>query len=307
MTTIAHLVGTGGHVIMINDVYGGTNRFFSKVAPNYGITLTILSMEDPQMVVGAMHANTKLVWIETPTNPTLAITDIKAITDAVHAASKEALVVVDNTFLSPIFQTPLDLGADIVLHSATKYLNGHCDVVMGVVVVRDSGLRDRIAFYQNALGGIPSPFDCYMVFRGIKTLHLRMERHAQNAQTIAEFLEKSPHVEKVIYPGLPSHPQHELAKRQQRGFGGMISMVLKGKLEQASKFTQATKLFTLAESLGGVESLIEIPAIMTHGSVSPAEREALGIHDTFIRLSIGIESVKDLIEDLQQAFRAVYE
>lgn len=244
--------------------------------------------------------------METPTNPTLQIVDIKAICSLAHGISKDIIVVVDNTFLSPIFQTPLDLGADIVMHSATKYLNGHCDVVMGIAVLKDKALKDRLAYYQNALGGIPSPFDCYLVLRGLKTLHIRMERHAENAIKVAKFLESSPHVERVIYPGLQSHPQHELAKRQQRGFGGMISMVLKGSQEQAVLFTQSTHLFTLAESLGGVESLIEIPSIMTHGSVSPVERAHLGISDSFIRLSVGIEHSEDLIADLAQAFASVF-
>lgn len=247
-----------------------------------------------------------MIWIETPTNPTLQIVDIKAISSLVHEISKDIIVVVDNTFLSPIFQTPLDLGADIVMHSMTKYLNGHCDVVMGIAVLKDKTLRDRLAYYQNALGGIPSPFDCYMVLRGIRTLHLRMERHGQNAMRVARYLESKPHVAKVIYSGLESHPQHELAKRQQRGFGGMISMVLKGSQEDAVRFAQLTKLFTLAESLGGVESLIEIPSIMTHGSVSLEERTHLGITDSFIRLSIGLEYVEDLIADLEQAFQIVF-
>lgn len=194
----------------------------------------------------------------------------------------------------------------MVLHSATKYLNGHCDIVMGLVVTRSKELAERIAYYQNAIGGIPSPFDCYMVVRGMKTLHLRMERHGQNALKVAEFLEKHPRVEKVLYPGLPSHPQHELARRQQRGFGGMLAVVLSGTKEQAAKFTQTTRLFTLAESLGGVESLIEIPAIMTHGSVSAKERQALGITDTFLRLSVGIEDAADLVADLERALEAVY-
>lgn len=194
----------------------------------------------------------------------------------------------------------------MVLHSATKYLNGHCDIVMGLVVTRSKELAERIAYYQNALGGIPSPFDCYMVVRGMKTLHLRMERHGQNALKVADFLEKHPRVEKVIYPGLPSHPQHDLAKRQQRGFGGMLAVVLSGTKEQAAKFTQTTRLFTLAESLGGVESLIEIPAIMTHGSVSTEERQALGITDTLLRLSVGIEDAADLVADLERALEAVY-
>lgn len=305
MTALAHLVKPGSSILMINDVYGGTNRLFTKVAPNYGIDVALIDMLEPSAVAKAITPRTRMVWIETPTNPTLMLADIKAIADIVHGISKDIILVVDNTFMSPIFQRPLDLGADVVLHSATKYINGHCDVVMGLVVTRNEQLNQQIAYYQNALGGIPSPFDCYLVLRGLKTLQLRMERHQSNAMKLAQYLETSPHVERVFYPGLPSHPQYELAKRQQKGFGGMISIVIKGVLQDAVKFTQSTKLFVLAESLGGVESLIEIPAIMTHGSVSPEERAHLGITDTFLRLSVGIEDAGDLIADLEQAFVAV--
>lgn len=306
MTALAHLVKPGSSILMINDVYGGTNRLFTKVAPNYGIEVALINMIDPTAVAQAITPRTKMVWIETPTNPTLMLADIKAIADIVHGISKDIILVVDNTFMSPIFQRPLDLGADVVLHSATKYINGHCDVVMGLVVTTNEQLNQQLAYFQNALGGIPSPFDCYMVMRGMKTLQLRMERHEKNAMKIAQCLEKSPYVERVIFPGLPSHPQHELAKRQQKGFGGMISMVIKGRLEDAVKFTQSTKHFVLAESLGGVESLIEIPAVMTHGSVSAEERAVLGITDTFLRLSVGIEDAEDLIADLNQAFKIVF-
>lgn len=291
---------------MINDVYGGTNRLFTKVAPNYGLDVSLISMINPEDVEKAIKSTTKMIWIETPTNPTLLLADIKAISKIVHDISSEIIVVVDNTFMSPVFQNPLDLGADIVMHSATKYINGHCDVVMGLVATNNEALFKQIAYYQNALGGIPSPFDCFMVFRGLKTLHVRMEPHAQNAMIIATHLEQCPYVDKVIYPGLPSHPQYYLAKVQQRGFGGMISISLKGSQENAVKLTQNTRLFTLAESLGGVESLIEVPAIMTHGSVSHEERIILGITDTFVRLSVGIEDAKDLIEDLEQAFEKAF-
>lgn len=259
MTVLAHLIKPGGSVLMINDVYGGTNRLFTKVAPNYGIEVSLISMIDPEAIRAAIKPTTRMIWIETPTNPTLMLADIKAISEIVRGMSKDFILVVDNTFLSPIFQQPLDLGADIVLHSATKYINGHSDVVMGLVVTRSEQLATQIAYFQNALGGVPSPFDCFLVLRGIKTLHLRMAKHEENALKIANYLQSHPKVKRAIYPGLPSHPQHELAKRQQSGYGGMISIELEGQVEDAIKLTQSTKIFTLAESLGGVESLIEIP------------------------------------------------
>lgn len=265
MTTLAHLVKPGGHVLMINDVYGGTNRLFTKVAPNYGFDVSLINMLEPESVKKGLKENTKMVWIETPTNPTLMLADIEVIAKIVHAHSNDIILVVDNTFMSPVFQRPLDLGADIVLHSATKYLNGHCDVVMGLVATSNDQLHERITYFQNALGGIPSPFDCYLVFRGLKTLHIRMERHDQNAMKIAKYLKDHAKVERVVYPGLQCHPQHELAKRQQRGFGGMISVALKGTQRDAVEFTKAVKIFTLAESLGGVESLIEIPYTTSYG------------------------------------------
>lgn len=246
---------------MINDVYGGTNRLFTKVGPNYGLDVSLISMVNPENIRSALKPNTKMIWIESPTNPTLMIADIKAITDIVHSVSKDIIVVVDNTFLSPVFQQPLELGADIVLHSATKYVNGHSDVVMGLVVTKSEELAKKIGYYQNAIGGVPSPFDCFLVLRGIKTLHLRMRQHEKNAIEIAKFLETHPSIKRTVYPGLESHPQHQLAKKQQKGFGGMISVELQGTIENAVKFTQSTKIFTLAESLGGVESLIEIPYI----------------------------------------------
>lgn len=241
-----------------------------------------------------------MIWLETPTNPTLRLVDIKAIADIVSKLPG-VILVVDNTFLSPYFQSPLQLGAHIVVHSVTKYINGHCDVVMGVLATNDDALFTKLKFLQNSIGAVPSPFDCYLAQRGLKTLHLRMKRHDENASAVAQFLESSPHVERVIYPGLPSHPQHELAKRQQRGFGGMITFYVKGGLKQSNKLLSSLKYFALAESLGGVESLAELPCIMTHGSVSPEDRAKLGISDTLIRLSVGIEDAEDLISDLKQA------
>lgn len=251
--------------------------------------------------------NTRLVWIESPTNPNLHLIDIKTVSDWAHAQRPDMLVVVDNTFMTPMLQQPLALGADIVSHSATKYLNGHADVVMGLLVANDEGLVERLRFQQNAFGAVPSPFDCYMTMRGLRTLHLRMERHCKNAQQVASFLVGHPCVQHVIYPGLPSHPDHELARRQCRGFGGMVSFRLRGdSLADACRFSQATRVFTLAESLGGVESLIDVPAVMTHGGVPPTERRELGITDGFIRLSVGIEDTDDLIADLKQALDVTF-
>jgi cystathionine gamma-lyase len=246
-----------------------------------------------------------MIWLETPTNPLLKLADIKAIAEIAH--EEGIIVVVDNTFASPYFQNPLDLGADITLHSVTKYLGGHSDVVGGAVMVNDEELYEKLKFHQNAVGAVLSPFDSWLVMRGIKTLSLRMERHEKNAMAIAKYLEGHPLVKRVYYPGLPSHPQHELAKRQMSGFGGMLSFELKGGLEKAIKFVESLEIFALAESLGGVESLIELPAIMTHASVPKEERERVGIRDSLIRVSVGIEDVEDLIEDLERGFQAVGE
>jgi cystathionine gamma-lyase len=244
------------------------------------------------------------VWIETPTNPTLRIIDIEAV--AKHAHAHGAYLVVDNTFMSPYFQNPLSLGADIVVHSVTKYINGHSDVVMGVAVTNDTEIYERLKFLQNSLGAVPSAFDSFLARRGLMTLEVRMKRHEENAIRIAEFLSKNTHIEEVIYPGLASHPQHELAKRQQRGFGGMLSFRMKGSLDNVNVFLQHLQHITLAESLGGVESLIEVPAVMTHGSVSEEDRAILGITDTLVRLSVGIETADDLMTDLAQALDAAY-
>ncbi|KAL1919786.1 uncharacterized protein VTP21DRAFT_1717 [Calcarisporiella thermophila] len=297
--TIVISLGSGAHIISVNDVYGGTYRYFTKVAPTLGVETDFVDLHNADNILSAFRPNTKLVWIETPTNPTLRLVDIKAV--VAHAHAHGALVVVDNTFMSPYFQQPLELGADIVVHSVTKYLNGHSDAVMGVAVTNDEAVYTKLKFLQNSVGAVPSPFDCFISHRGLKTLHLRAKQQASNAQALAEFLAKDPRVEEVIYPGLSSHPQHELAKSQQKGFGGMLSFRIKGGLEEADRFVQSVKIFTLAESLGGVESLIEIPAIMTHASVATEDREKLGITDNLLRLSCGIEEEIDLIEDVNQA------
>ncbi|HSD88210.1 MAG TPA: cystathionine gamma-synthase [Kofleriaceae bacterium] len=301
--TLLNLFDTGTHVIACDDLYGGTFRLFDKVFRRLGFEFSYVDpLGGAAAVEAAMKPNTKLVWIESPTNPMLKLTDIAAV--AAVCKSKGIMVAVDNTFMTPYLQRPLELGADVVAHSMTKYLNGHSDVVGGALIFKDAELRQRVAFLQNAIGAVISPMDSFMVLRGTKTLHVRMDRHEANARYLAGWLEKHPQVEKVIYPGLESHPQHALAKKQQRGFGGMISFVLKGNLDNARRFLSACKLFTLAESLGGVESLIEHPAIMTHASVPPENRKKLGILDGFIRLSVGIEDVADQQADLEAAFAA---
>jgi len=301
--TLLNLFDTGTHVIACDDLYGGTFRLFDKVFRRLGFEFSYVDpLGGAAAVEAAMKPNTKLVWIESPTNPMLKLTDIAAV--AAVCKSKGILVAVDNTFMTPYLQRPLELGADIAAHSMTKYLNGHSDVVGGALIFKDAELHQRVAFLQNAIGAVISPMDSFMVLRGTKTLHVRMDRHEANARHLAGWLEKHPQVEKVIYPGLESHPQHALAKKQQRGFGGMISFVLKGNLDNARRFLSACKLFTLAESLGGVESLIEHPAIMTHASVPPENRKKLGILDGFIRLSVGIEDVADQQADLEAAFAA---
>ncbi|CEG70050.1 Putative Cystathionine gamma-lyase [Rhizopus microsporus] len=302
--TIVNSLEKGAHLISVNDVYGGTYRYFTKVANKLGIEATFVNLSDPANIEKEFKPNTKLVWIETPTNPTLRVIDIKAIAERAHAHG--ALLVVDNTFMSPYFQNPISLGADIVVHSVTKYINGHSDVVMGVAVMNDKETYEQLKFMQNSLGAVPAPFDCFLARRGLMTLEVRMQRHAENAQAVAEYLETNQYVDEVIYPGLPSHPNHELAKRQQRGFGGMISFRMKGSLDNVNKFLQNLHHITLAESLGGVESLVEVPAIMTHGSVSAEDRAILGITDTLVRVSIGIENKEDLIADLKQALEKAY-
>ncbi|MEI6225464.1 MAG: cystathionine gamma-synthase [Deltaproteobacteria bacterium] len=299
---LLHLLDAGDHVVYSDDVYGGTFRLFDKVFKRHGLSFTPVDASDPANVERAMTPRTRMVWLESPTNPMLKIADLAAI--AAIARARGATSVVDNTFATPFSQRPLALGIDVVCHSTTKYLNGHSDVVGGAVLTSDEALYQRIQFLQNAVGGVPSPMDSFLVMRGLKTLHVRMERHQQNAFRIARFLEGHDQVEKVTYPGLPSHPQHALAARQMTGFGGMLTFVVKGGLPAARAFLSSLRLFALAESLGGVESLIEHPAIMTHASVPPETRASLGIDDGFIRVSVGIENADDLLEDLERGFAA---
>ncbi|KAI9101307.1 Cys/Met metabolism PLP-dependent enzyme-domain-containing protein [Phlyctochytrium arcticum] len=304
--TVLNLVGHGGHVVSVNDTYGGTFRYFTKVAAHNGVKVDFVDLFDPNTLKSALKPNTKLVWIETPTNPTLRLVDIKAIAEIAHA-QPGVILVVDNTFMSPYFQQPLSLGADIVVHSVTKYINGHSDVVMGMAITSSDSLAEQLRFLQNSIGGVPSAFDCFLANRGLKTLHLRMQRHAENALAVATYLESHPNVGEVIYPGLPSHKQHDLAKRQQTGFGGMVSFRLKnGNLENSNAFLSSLKIFALAESLGGVESLAELPAVMTHASLTPEARLELGVTDSLIRLSVGVEDAKDLVADIEQSIKAAF-
>ena len=300
-STVLEMLDSGSHVIAMDDVYGGTYRLFERVRRrSAGLDFSWVDLSDAAAFEAAIRPNTKLVWIETPTNPLLKLVDIEQIASI---ARKHGLIVaVDNTFSSPILQRPLELGAHLVMHSATKYLNGHSDMVGGMIVVGDDAeVADQMTFLQNAVGGVQGPFDSFLALRGLKTLHLRMKAHCENAHALAEWLESHSSIEKVIYPGLKAHPQHELAKRQMDGFGGMISVYLKGGLDGARRMMERCELFTIAESLGGVESLINHPAIMTHASI-PAERRAqLGVTDNLVRLSVGVENVEDLREELVRA------
>ncbi|NXU50255.1 CGL lyase, partial [Turnix velox] len=300
---IIHLLKAGDTVVCMDDVYGGTNRYFRTAAIKMGLKLVFVDCTKVECLAAAITPETKLVWIETPTNPTMKIIDIQACADVVHK-HKDVLLVVDNTFMSAYFQRPLSLGADICMYSATKYMNGHSDVVMGLVSMNSDELYEKLKFLQNTLGAIPSPFDCYMCNRGLKTLQIRMKQHFLNALAVARFLESHPLVEKVIFPGLPSHPQHELVKRQCTGCPGMVTFYIKGTLKNATAFLKNVKVFCLAESLGGYESLAEHPAIMTHASVPKEDRDVLGISDTLIRLSVGLEDEEDLLQDLDQALKA---
>ncbi len=297
---ILKLFKPGDEIIASSDLYGGTYRIMVRVFAEYGLKFTFVSLDDPDKLEAALTEKTRMVWIETPTNPLLRIVDISAIAEITKA--RGVTLVVDNTFASPYLQNPLDLGADIVVHSVTKYIGGHSDTVMGAIVTNDDDTASRLKFIQNACGAVPGPQDCFLALRGIKTLHVRMERHCHNAQRVAEYLQQHPKVGKVYYPGLPDHPGHELAKRQMRGFGGMVSFELVGdSLPEATKVMESFEVFSLGESLGGVESLCTHPASMTHASIPKAEREANGLKDTLIRLSVGIEDVDDLIEDLGRA------
>ncbi len=302
---VLKLLETGAHVVACDDLYGGTYRIFERVYRRFGLEFTFVDASDPARVRAALRPSTRMIWLESPTNPLLKIIDIAAAAAIGRAAG--ALVVVDNTFATPYLQRPLELGADIVVHSTTKYLGGHSDVVGGALVVNDADLAQKLAFLQNAVGGVPGPLDCFLVLRGTKTLHVRMERHVQNAERIASFLAAHEMVERVYYPGLPAHPGHAIARKQMSGFGGMVSFTLAGESEaMARDVVSRTRIFTLAESLGGVESLIEHPTSMTHGSIPRAERVKGGLSDGLIRLSVGIEEVEDLIDDLDRALRETH-
>jgi len=303
-TLFLSLLKSGDHVVAFDDLYGGSRRLMNKVFQSkFKITVSFVDARDSRQVAASIQENTRLVWLETPTNPLLKLCDIEEISGIAH--QHQIPVVVDNTFMSPYFQQPLQLGADIVMHSSTKYLNGHSDSLGGALMLNDDELYEKIKFTQNSAGGVLSPFDSFLVMRGIKTLGVRMRQHARNAVTIAEFLENNSRVKRVLYPGLKSHPQYKLACKQMSGFGGMLSFELKGDLKTAKKFVESTRFFALAESLGGVESLIELPALMTHASVPEPERRKIGLAETLIRISVGIEHVDDLLEDLEGAFKKI--
>ena len=303
-STVLELLDSGSHVVAMDDLYGGSYRLFERVRRrSAGLDFSFADLTDPAALEAAIRPETRMVWVETPTNPLLKIVDLAAVS---AVAKKHGLImVVDNTFASPILQRPLEHGADIVMHSATKYLNGHSDMVGGMLVVGDDAeLAEQVAFLQNAVGGVQGPFDSFLALRGLKTLHLRMRAHCDNAMALAQWLASHPAVARVVYPGLPSHPHHALAARQMDGFGGMVSIVLKGGFEAARRFCERTELFALAESLGGVESLVNHPAVMTHASVPPERRNALGIGDDLVRLSVGVEEEADLRADLDAALGA---
>ncbi len=297
---VIKLLNPGDEVVSTNDLYGGSYRLFKQVFEKYGITFHFIGMQSVETVASYINENTKLLWVETPTNPMMNVIDIKAMSDL--AKKHDLLLAVDNTFATPYLQRPLELGADIVMHSATKYLGGHSDVVVGALVVRDKDLADKLYFIQNASGAVCGPMDSFLTLRGIKTLHVRMERHCQNGEAVAEYLKNHPKIEKVYWPGFETHPNHDIAKSQMSDFGGMISFVTKGSnYEEAIKIVERLQVFTLAESLGGVESLAGHPASMTHASIPKEEREKSGVVDALIRLSVGIEDADDLIADLEQA------
>jgi cystathionine gamma-lyase len=299
--TLLDALDSGSHVIVSDDLYGGTYRLFENVRKrSSGLRFSFVDMRDPAAVEAAIRPETRLIWAETPTNPLLRLVDLEAV--AALGRKHGVLTCCDNTFATPWVQRPLELGFDAVMHSATKYMNGHSDMVGGLLIVGDNAeLRDQLTFLQNAVGGVQGPFDSFLALRGLKTLGLRMERHCENALRVSEYLERHPKVERVIYPGLPSHPQHELAKRQMRAGGGMVTIFIEGGLEPSRRFLERVEVFALAESLGGVESLIEHPAIMTHASIPREKREAIGLTDGLVRLSVGVEDADDLIADLEQA------
>lgn len=298
------LLTSNDHIIAFDDLYGGTRRLFNRIFyENFDIEISYVDATDEKNVKNKIRQNTRIIWLETPTNPLMKLCDIKAISQIAH--NHKIIVVVDNTFATPCFQKPLNLGADIVVHSTTKYLNGHSDSVGGAIMLNDQEIYEKLKFNQNATGAILSPFDSFLVLRGIKTLAIRMKEHEKNALKVAKFLEVHPKINRVIYPGLKSHPQHNLAKKQMSGFGGMLSFEIKGGIEEAKIFLRNLRIFALAESLGGVESLIELPGLMTHSSIPDEERKKIGISDTLIRISVGIENSDDLIEDLAQALEKI--
>lgn len=300
--TILELIDSGSHVVAMDDLYGGTRRLFSGVrSRSAGLDFTFVDLTNLDAAADAFTEHTRLLWIETPTNPLLKIVDLEALT--AMARKHGALVVVDNTFATPYAQRPLEFGADIVMHSATKFINGHSDMVGGIVLTADAALAEQLAYLQNSIGSVAGPFDSFLALRGVKTLDIRMQRHCENAMHIAEWLEQDDRVESVLYPGLQSHPQHELAAAQMDAFGGIVTFFIKGDIDNARSFLERCEVFALAESLGGVESLVDHPGIMTHASVPEAERAALGISDQLIRLSVGIEAIDDLVEDIDQALR----
>lgn len=304
-TAIITTMKTGDHIITGDDIYGGTNRLFRNLAINMGIEVDFVDLTNLNNLEAAFKANTKMVWMETPTNPTMKVFDIKAVAEVVHAKSK-AFLVVDNTFMSAYLQRPLDLGADIVMYSLTKYMNGHSDVVMGSLSTSNEELYQKLKFYQNAAGIVPSPFDCYLVNRSLKTLNIRMEKHSKNSLAVAKYLEAHSKVDKVLHPALRSHPQHKIAISQTYGHSGIMSFYLaNGTLEMSSQFLKSLKVFILAESLGGYESLAELPSVMTHASVPAEQRVVLGITDGLVRLSVGLEDEMDLIRDLEQALASL--
>lgn len=298
---VLHLLRPGDNILVCQDLYGGTFRLMRRVWENYGLKFSFIDTTQTKNVAGALNSTTRLVWIETPSNPLLSISDIKSIAGEVKKNAPKALVCVDNTFATPILQQPLSLGADIVVHSTTKYIGGHSDIIGGAVVVRDPQLAESLAFYQNAVGAVPGPMDCFLTHRGLKTLALRMMAHCENAGQAARYLVRHPKVRKVHYPGIPRHPGHALVKTQMNGFGGMVSFELKGDVRKTNKFFSRLKLITVGESLGGVESLACYPWVMTHASIPEDQRRAAGVTENLVRLSLGIEKAHDLIDDLKQA------
>ena len=304
MTCVCFLLKSDDHIICCDDVYGGTQRYLRHIGvKKHGLTVDFVDLTDLAKVEKALTEKTKMIIIETPTNPTLKVCDIEALCK--FAKDKGLISVVDNTFAGPFLQSPLLLGADICLNSCTKYIGGHCDIIMGTLTTNSESLRDELYFLQKSFGGIPSPFECYLALRGLKTLKLRMEEHCKNAKIIVEYLLNHPKISKVLYPGLPAHPSHLIAKKQMRGFGGMITFYLKSDLEGVKRMCKSLKIFVCAESLGGVESLIETPALMTHASVPKEVRESLGIEDNLLRMSVGIEGIEELLEDLEKGLEAV--